>query len=261
MSDSTAGKRETRRADYCVVACAEIYRGDGEILANPTVGTIPFIGARLARATFEPDLTMTDGEAMVVANNLPVGPGEAPSKLVEGWLPYRLSFDVVWSGRRHVVMGASQVARNGDTNISCIGPFEKPKAQLLGVRGAPGNTVNHPTSYWVPGHSPRIFVADVDFVSGLGPSRAARAGGKAALYNDIRFVITNLCVIDFKGPTGCARLVSIHPGVEFDEVRQKTAFPLENGPEVVPTRKPTDHEMRIIDQLDPHGLRYREVAG
>jgi len=164
-----------RRADYCVIACAEIYRGNGEILANPTVGTIPYIGARLARATFEPDLVMTDGEAMLVVDNQPVGSNGHPA-LVEGWLPYRLTFDVVWAGRRHVVMGASQVGSDGDTNISSIGPFARPTAQLLGPRGAPGNTVNHHTSYWVPNHSRRVFVEKVDFVSGLGPSRAAQGG-------------------------------------------------------------------------------------
>ena len=37
------------RADVCVVAMAECFRGDGEILANP-IGTIPMIGGRLARA-------------------------------------------------------------------------------------------------------------------------------------------------------------------------------------------------------------------
>src|SRR5687767_15711166 len=36
------------------------------------------------------------------------------------------------------------------------------KRQLLGVRGAPGNTVNNRTSYWVPKHSPRVFVEQVD---------------------------------------------------------------------------------------------------
>ena len=38
------------RAEVCVVAVAECFRGDGEILANP-IGTIPMIGGRLARAT------------------------------------------------------------------------------------------------------------------------------------------------------------------------------------------------------------------
>jgi len=53
-----------------VVAVAECFRGDGELLANP-IGTIPMIGGRLARATFEPDLAMTDGEATLIANDRP----------------------------------------------------------------------------------------------------------------------------------------------------------------------------------------------
>lgn len=248
-----------RRADVCVVACAEIYRGNGEILANPTVGTIPYLGARLARATFEPDLILTDGEAMLVANDLPVG-ANGHLKLVEGWLPYRQTFDVVWAGRRHVVMGANQVGRNGDTNISSIGPFEKPSAQLLGPRGAPGNTVNHLTSYWVPNHGLRVFVDKVDFISGLGPSRAAGVGGMPAVYNDIRYVISDLCVIDFKGESGCARLVSVHPGVTVDEVRAKTGFPLEGDANPAETRQPTAAEMQLIERLDPGGQRYREVS-
>ena len=40
-------------AEICVVACAEAWRGDGEILASP-IGTIPTIGARLARPPSSP---------------------------------------------------------------------------------------------------------------------------------------------------------------------------------------------------------------
>ena len=60
----------------------------------------PFVslGARLARATFAPDLLLTDGVARIVT----------ATGQVEGWMPYRRVFDVVWSGRRHVMMGASQ---------------------------------------------------------------------------------------------------------------------------------------------------------
>ena len=63
------------RADFCVVGVAECFRGDGEIMANP-IGTIPMIGGRLARDVFEPDLVMTDGEALLVANPMPVGVDE-----------------------------------------------------------------------------------------------------------------------------------------------------------------------------------------
>src|SRR5207245_3507434 len=152
--------------EVCVVAVAECFRGDGEILANP-IGNVPMIGGRLARESFEPDLVMTDGEAMLVADPMAVGVDGA-ERVVEAWIPYRAMFDVVWSGRRHIMMGASQVDRYGNQNIAAIGDYAVPKAMLLGFRGAPGNTINNVTSYWVPSHTRNVFVDRVDTVCGIG---------------------------------------------------------------------------------------------
>src|SRR5258708_7516243 len=176
------------RAEVCIVACAEAWRGDGEILASP-IGVIPTIGARLARATFEPDLLLTDGEAMLGQGTWAIG--ERP-EVIEGWLPYRAIFDLIYNGTRHVMMSPSQIDVHGNVNISAIGDFGRPKAALLGVRGAPGNTVNHPTSYWVPRHTPRTFVARVDMVSGIGYDRAAQAGASASSEQDLRRRVSQL---------------------------------------------------------------------
>ena len=51
---------DVTRAEVCVVACAEAWRGDGAILASPT-GLIPGLGARLAQLTFAPELLLSDG--------------------------------------------------------------------------------------------------------------------------------------------------------------------------------------------------------
>jgi acyl CoA:acetate/3-ketoacid CoA transferase beta subunit len=238
-------------ADVCVVACAEAWRGDGAVLASP-IGTVPTIGARLAKATFEPDLLVTDGEAVLVANPLPVGAGPN-AKVVEGWMPYRFVFDVVWSGRRHVMMGATQIDRHGNQNIACIGEWARPKAQLLGVRGAPGNTVNHPTSYWVPNHSTRAFVDRVDFVSGVGyPSPTP--------FHEIRRVVSSKGVFDFDTPDRSMRVRSVHPGVSIDDVIEATGFPLTVADDVEESRLPTDEELRLIREvLDPDNLRGAEV--
>ena len=225
------------RGDICVVACAELFRGAGEILASP-MGLVPSLGARLARLTFEPDLLLSDGEATLLT----------AEGAVEGWLPYRAVFDVVAHGRRHVVMGANQLDRYGNQNISCIGPHAAPTRQLLGFRGAPGNTVNHRTSYWVPRHSPRVFVPAVDVVSGVGHDRD---GGR---FHDVYRVVTNLCVLDFGGPAHAMRLVSVHPGVTLSEVAEQTGFPLVVD-EVVETRAPTAEELALVASLDPTGSR------
>lgn len=245
------------RADVCVVAVAECFRGDGEILANP-IGTIPMIGGRLARATFEPDLAMTDGEARLIADDAafawPGGP------VVEHFNPYRHMFDWVWNGRRHVMMGATQVDRYGNQNIAAIGDYARPKVQLLGYRGAPGNTINDVTSYWVPNHSPAVVCEAVDTVCGIGWDRAAALGPEASRYHEIRRVVTNLCVLDFETPDHRMRLRSVHPGVTVDEVRDATGFDLVVPDDVPGSRLPTPDEVELIDSvIDPDGLRLREV--
>jgi acyl CoA:acetate/3-ketoacid CoA transferase beta subunit len=242
------------RAEVCAVACAEAFRGDGEVLISP-MALVPSLGARLARETFEPDLLLTDGEASFVAGPWPLG-GRPPST-VEAWIPYRSIFDLVWTGRRHVMMGASQIDRFGNQNISCIGDFDKPQRQLLGVRGAPGNTVCHTTSYWVPKHSPRVFVPTVDMVSGVGNDHA---DGEAGRFHDLRVVVSDLAVLDFRTPDGAMRLASVHPGVTVEQVQEATGFPLAVD-DVAETRLPTEQELQLIREvLDPKGLRDREVA-
>lgn len=250
--------QQVRRADICAVAVAETFRGDGEILANP-IGTIPMIGGRLARATFEPDLLMTDGEAALIAND------EAftwsGGKVLELWNPYRAMFDIVWSGKRHVMMGATQVDQYGNQNIAAIGDYAKPKTQLLGYRGAPGNTVNNTTSYWVPAHTPQVLCAKVDTVTGVGYDRAADLSGRTKRFHEIRRVVTNLCVLDFETPDHRMRVRSLHPGVTAAQVQDATGFDVVIPDDVPESRAPTGDELRLLDEvIDPAGLRFKEVG-
>ncbi|MFE2213138.1 CoA-transferase subunit beta [Streptomyces canus] len=233
------------RAEYCVIACAEAWRGNGEVLASP-MGLIPAVGARLARRTFSPDLLMTDGEALLVGVD----------GTVEGWLPYRRHLALVTGGRRHVMMGASQIDRYGNQNISCIGDWARPKRQLLGVRGAPVNTLNNPTSYWVPKHSRRVFVEKVDMVCGVGYDHA-----DGARHHRIPRVVSDLGVFDFATPDHSMRLASVHPGVTVAQVRGATGFDLVVPDEVPYTREPTARELRLIREvIDPQNARSREVG-
>ena len=212
------------RAESCVIACADVWREAGEVMVSP-FGTIPALGARLAKRTFSPDIVLTDGEAALMVGAPPIA--ARPAELVrEAAMPYRTVFDVVWSGRRNMMMMASQIDRTGNQNISAIGPHAKPKVQLVGVRGAPGNSVNHPTSYWVPDHTVRSFVEQVDVVSGVGYARAAAAGPGATRFHDIPRVVSNLGVFDFETPDRTMRLRSYHPGVTVDDIVAATGFSL-----------------------------------
>lgn len=241
---------------FCAVALADAFRGDGEILASP-MGTLPTLGARLAKLTFAPQLLLSDGVASLMAETPALG--AEPEALIEGALPYRAVFDVVWSGRRHVLMGASQIDVFGNQNISCLGDPKRPKVQLLGVRGAPGNTINHTTSYWVPLHTRRTFVERVDVVCGVGYDRAAKLGEVAARFHEIRRVVSNLGVFDFESADHRMRVRSLHPGVTLEEVQENTGFELAVAPELTHTRNPTEEEAAHLGRLDPKERGAREV--
>jgi acyl CoA:acetate/3-ketoacid CoA transferase beta subunit len=247
---------DTTRADVCATAIADAFKDDGEIFASP-MGLLPMLGVRLARLTSNPDLVISDGESVFLHG---VPPLFAKADVVEGWIPFRRVFDVVAYGKRHVMMGATQVDRHGNQNISAIGDFARPKRQLLGSRGAPGNTVNNRTSYWVPRHSPRVFVEQVDIVSGVGPQRARQAGPAAARFNDIHRIVSNLGVFDVRGPDDTLRLLSVHPGVTVDDVREASGCEIHVAGDVEETRAPTMEELILIREvLDPKGLRFKEV--
>jgi len=153
-------------------------------------------------------------------------------------------------------MGANQIDGEGNQNISAIGDHSRPGKQLLGVRGGPGNTANHRTSYWVPRHSKRVFVDQVDVVSGVGHARAREAELR---HHDVHRVVTNLGVLDFGGGGHAPRLLSVHPGVSVDEVVEATSFPLLTDG-VTESRLPTESELLLIrSSLDPKSLRDKEV--
>jgi len=245
-------------ADLCIAAAAEAWRGDGEILASG-IGVGPRLAASLAWRTHSPDLMMTDSESVLVSEPVPIGPRDGYAPKVEGWMPFRRVFDILWAGRRHAMTMPTQIDRFGNINISFIGDPAKPKVQLLGARGIPGNTINHTCSFFVPNHNPRTFVERVDMASGVGYDPARWRDGVRRDFMELRLVVSNLAVMDFNGPDKSLRVVSTHPGVTVDQVRAQTAFEL-HAENVIETPAPTAEQLAILEQLDPHGQRAGAIA-
>ncbi len=242
------------RAEICAVACAELFRDAGEIMVSPMT-TMASVGARLARLTFSPDILLTDGEAQLLADTPPLG----KTGPVEGWMPFGRVFETLAWGRRHVVMGANQVDRFGNQNLSAFGPLQHPTRQMFGVRGAPGNAVNHATSYWVGNHSKRVFCDAVDIVCGIGWDKVDPANPAFRFANTYR-VVSNLGVFDFGGPDHTMRAVSLHPGVTPGDVREATSFEVHDLDGAGESRLPTDDELRLIHEvIDPQSLRDKEI--
>ena len=253
--------QEYTLAELMICAASEAWRNDGEVLATG-IGTLPRLAASLSMLSTNPDLMMTDSEAFLLSAPNPIGPRAADFKpAYETWMGFSRIFDNVWSGKRHAMLGPTQIDRFGQSNTSALGgTYEKPKTMMLGARGFPGNSISHPNSFFVPEHNSRVFMdGECYFVSSIGYNPARLPKGHKLDDVDIRLVITNLCVMDFGGPNHQIRLVSLHPGVTAEQVQQNTGYPVHIPAEVPVTAAPTVEQLAVIAALDPHNQRAQQI--
>ena len=72
---------------------------------------------------------------------------------------------------------------------------------------------------------------------------------------EIKLVVTNLGVFDFKGENNQLQLLSLHPGVSIDDVISNTGFDVMIKSEEI-TPMPSHEELNLIREvLDPQGIR------
>jgi glutaconate CoA-transferase subunit B len=245
-------------AELMIVAAAQAWRNDGEIMGTG-IGPLPRIGVSLCKKLYNPALATTDGECWYTTEPLPPG-GKVDEVEVEGWSPYDRVFSGLWSGKRHAMVGPVQLDRFGQSNISVIGDHQKPKSAMLGARGFPGNSIHHPNSFFFTTHTKRAFVeGEVDYVCSAGYNPARYPGGKVLPGVDLRIIVTNLAVMDFGGPNHQIRVVSLHPGVTFEEVQDNTGFELARLDSIPTTAAPTSEQLQLIEKLDPRGVRHKVI--
>ncbi len=248
-------------AELMVVAASRVFDNEGEVLATG-IGLLPRLAASLAMSTTNPDLMMTDSQSYLLSKPNPVsGMKSHAGQANETWLGFRAVFDNLWSGKRHAMVGPSQIDRFGQANISALGgTYQQPKVQLLGVRGFPGNSISHGNSFFVPKHSTRVFVeGECDVVGSIGYNPDRLPKGYSLDDIDVRTVITDLCVMDFNGPNHQMRIVSLHPGVTEQEVRDNTGFELAVIDNLGVTPAPSDEQLAIIAELDPLDARAKQL--
>ena len=242
--------------DRIICAASGAWKDDGEVLATG-IGIVPRLAASISMLSSNPDLMMTDSEAWLVQEPVPVGPRNGYEIKREGWMGFTRIFDNVWSGKRHAMVGPTQIDRFGQANISMIGKdYDKPRTMMLGVRGFPGNSISHANSFFVPNHSTKVFVdGEVDMVASVGYNPARLARGWSLDDIDVRMVFTNLAVLDFGGPERQLQVVSLHPGVTAEQVQEATGFALHIPVDVPETAAPTEAQLALLARMDPHNLR------
>jgi glutaconate CoA-transferase, subunit B len=139
-------------------------------------------------------------------------------------------------------LGASQIDAAGNINTTVIGDYDEPKVRLPGAGGAPEIAASAGRVIVMLRHSLRSFVAEVDFITSVGPE----ADG-----DDRRdsVVITDLGVLRPSHDDGQLELVALHPGVELDEVREATGWQLRVREPLEKTEPVTERELSELRAL------------
>jgi len=231
--------------EMVVVAMARLLR-DGEVVFHGVNSILPMVAVALARRVHAPRLRL-----LTIAGGIDPSPRALPRSTTDPELAHGSAavlsnedfYDLCMRGGVDTVfLGAAQIDGAGQTNVSLLGPRERPNVRLPGGGGA---AVIMPTAERVilsrSEHSRRSFVERLDFVTAAG---------------NVDRVVTPLCV--FQRRSGRLEVESIHPTSTPEEVLARTAFPLTLAPNCPRTAPPTREELTALTVVDGENVRALE---
>src|SRR5580704_9717237 len=214
-----------------MICCAARMLEDGKTVA---VGTgVPCAAAMLAQRTTAPNLVIFF-EAGGVGPQLPTMPiSVGDSRTFYRALMATSMADVMETCQRgmmdYTFLGGAQIDAYGNLNSTMIGKdYARPKVRLPGSGGANDLASLCWRILVVTQHDKRRFVEKLDFVttpgylSGPGAREAAGLPPGTGPYR----VITDLAIMGYHESTRRMEIVSLHPGVTLEQVKQATGFEL-----------------------------------
>jgi glutaconate CoA-transferase subunit B len=241
-----------------MICCAARLLEDGRTAA---VGTgVPCAAAMLAQRTCSPNLVVCF-EAGGVAPQLPTMPisvGDSRT-FYRGIMATSMS-DIMETCQRGMIdytfLGGAQIDAYGNLNSTMIGKdYHRPQVRLPGSGGANDLASLCWRIMVITIHDRRRFVEKLDFVTtpgyltGPGAREAAGLPPGTGPYR----VITDLAVMGYHDETKRMEVLSLHPGVPLEKVREATQFELTVREPLTTTELPSAEELRILrEEVDPH---------
>jgi acyl CoA:acetate/3-ketoacid CoA transferase beta subunit len=227
------------------------------------VGTgLPIIAAMLAQKTHAPNLLIIfeAGGMGALLPELPISVGE--SRTYHKGIAASSMHDVMSLSQAGYIdygfLGAAQMDIYGNINTTVIGDHDMPKVRLPGSGGAnDGGSFAQRLIIIIADQSKRTFVNKLDFLTTPGFLEGPGSREKAGLAKGSGpyRVITRLGIYGFDEETKKLKLISLHPGVSIDEVRENSSFEIMIPDKVEITLKPTERHLEILRQeIDPAGI-------
>lgn len=232
-------------AELMSVAMARQLR-DGDVMVTGTNAAITCSAAAVARGGGKSHVRTLIGAFGTIDPSVELVPESgADQTFLPGRLVSRMAAtlgDQVRGLADVICLGALQVDRRGRVNLAVVGDYERPALRGPGTIGVSLLATLPRAFLYFDQHDPRTFVESVDFVGAHG----LRADG-----GGIAVIVTPLAVLGPVEDRSRIDLLSVHPGVSFEQVQERTGFALD--PERArPTEPPSEAELRAL-RADPTG--------
>jgi glutaconate CoA-transferase subunit B len=221
---------------------------------------LPNIVCNLAQRTVAPDLQLVYESGVFGARpeRLPLSIGDPT--LVSGSTAVTSMFELfayyLQAGLIDVAfLGGAQIDRFGNLNTTVIGDYAKPKVRLPGSGGACEIAIHARQILVIMRQAPRSFVEKLHFRTSPGHSGDAEHDRARGWWGSgPTSVVTDLGTYGFDDETGEMTLLTMHPGVTLDQVRESMGWDPRISSDLGETPAPTQDELRLIrEELDPDG--------
>jgi glutaconate CoA-transferase, subunit A len=250
-----------------LAACLSREYDNSSICSVGSVSPLAAISYLLAKRTHAPDLTLiafNGGFIDVDAHPISMSLGES--------LDFQTT-KAVWGGDdtyhwyyqqgriTHEVIPVAQVDVHGRTNNAWIeGPTKRVR---LPGQGGMADVANLHKNFvlYLTRHSPDRFAGAVKFCTAARGLAGDDERRQAGLQPGHVRLLTNLGIFELDQDAGRFRLMSIHPGVSVEQIREQTGGDLLVQDPLPVTAMPTAEYLRLIRQeIDPFGLRRLEFT-
>ncbi|MBF0297447.1 MAG: 3-oxoacid CoA-transferase [Oligoflexia bacterium] len=248
-------KIEYNKMELMVIAASRELEDRSSVI----IGTgVPCAAGMLAQKTHAPNLIIffEAGGASPILPTMPVSVGDSRTSCKA--IMATTMLDVMEMAQRgqmdYAFIGGAQIDMYGNINSTIVGDYKKPKVRFPGSGGANDLASLCKKTLVVTNNDKRRFVEKVDFITTpgylCGPGSREKAGLPAGT-GPYR-VITDMAIMDYDDKEKRMRVISIHPGVTFEQVQENTGFKLLVSSDLKETKAPTKEELKILrEEVDP----------
>ncbi len=215
----------------------------------------PNAAANLARRLHAPDCVLVYESGAIGAKpvQLPLSIGDDDLAATAAELVSVPEMFNYWVGGGRIdvgFLGAAQIDRHANINTTVIGDYADPKVRLPGAGGAPEIAAASREVVVIVRQTRRSFVERLDFVTSIG--HGAGAGSREELGfpgQGPTVVVTDLGVLRPNPDDRELDLVAVHPGVDVEDVKAATSWPLRVRDPLETTEPPSETELGMLREM------------